>query len=372
MGLTPAERETSGSPLTTFLKQAAVAAFLFILFLLIWYAIDLLLLIFASVLLAVFLQTLSQWVSTKTKLSHGLALAVVSILLMTLIIISAWFLAPQLTLQVNQLSRDIPQALRQLELWIAQFAWGESVIRQFPDSDDFISEKTDALAGLTGVFATTLGVVGSIAFVLFVGLYFAAQHELYTEGIVRLVPPSNRNRAREILGELGHTLRWWLLGQSVSMAILGVTTSAMLWLLGIPLALTLGLLTALLTFVPYLGPLIAAVPIVLLALLQGPTQAIYVLLAYTAIQTAEGYVLVPLILQRAVSLPPAMAIGAQVLMGMLSGALGFVVATPLSAALLVLIKEIYVRDILGDEMESSGNSSERSLGRQVAVDTPTN
>lgn len=130
------------------------------------------------------------------------------------------------------------------------------------------------------------------------------------------------------------------------MAIIGACTAVGLWALGVPLALTLALLAAALTFVPNFGPILAAVPAVLLGLLESPTKALYVVLLYVGVQTVESYVLTPLIQKRTVSAPPALTILAQVLLGVLVGGLGVVLATPLTAVALVLARELYVRDVL--------------------------
>jgi predicted PurR-regulated permease PerM len=201
---------------------------------------------------------------------------------------------------------------------------------------------------MTHIFSTTFGALAGFIVILFIGLYMAVAPTLYTEGVIRLVPIAKRGRAREILQALGHTLRWWLLGRGVSMLMVGLLTAAGLWLIGVPLALTFGLLAALLTFVPYLGPILSAIPPTLLALTQQPQQALYVILLYISIQGVESYLLTPLVQERTVSLPPALTITAEVLSGILLGGLGVILATPLVAAALVLVQMLYIEDTLGE------------------------
>jgi predicted PurR-regulated permease PerM len=184
--------------------------------------------------------------------------------------------------------------------------------------------------------------------VAFIGLYLAIDPGIYRRGLLSLVPLDRRARAAEILAAVGEALRGWLLGQVFAMLVVGVLATIGLWLLGIPLALALGLLAALLGFIPYLGPLAAAVPAVLLALLAGPQQALQVALLYVGIQLLEGYFLTPLVQQRAVHLPPALTISAMVVMGGLLGGLGLALAVPLTAAAIVLVQKLYVEDVLGD------------------------
>jgi predicted PurR-regulated permease PerM len=138
----------------------------------------------------------------------------------------------------------------------------------------------------------------------------------------------------------------WMFGKVLSMIAVGALTWLGLGLLGIPLALSLAVLAAALTFIPNFGPVLSAVPAVLLGLMNSPARAAYVALLYVGIQTAESYVLTPIFQKKAGALPPALLIVAQVAMGSLSGGIGLAVATPLTAALLVLVRHLYVEDVL--------------------------
>jgi predicted PurR-regulated permease PerM len=165
------------------------------------------------------------------------------------------------------------------------------------------------------------------------------------------VPRPRRARVEEVLQEVGTTLGHWLVGRLVSMGIIGGITTVGLWLIGVPLAPALGLLAALAEFVPNIGPFLAFVPALLLALTESTTRALAVLLLYLSVQGFESYVLTPLVEKQAVELPPALTITAQVLMAVLAGGLGLALATPLAAAVLVLVQRLYIEDTLGDALE---------------------
>lgn len=126
------------------------------------------------------------------------------------------------------------------------------------------------------------------------------------------------------------------------MFIVGVLTTLGLWFLSIPMALTLGLLAAILTFIPNIGPIISAIPAILIAFTQSPTSAVYVIALYIVIQAVESYVITPLIQGKTIAQPPALVIFSQLIMGLLTGFLGLSLATPLLAALSVIIKRIDV------------------------------
>jgi predicted PurR-regulated permease PerM len=138
------------------------------------------------------------------------------------------------------------------------------------------------------------------------------------------------------------------------MAVVGVLTAIGLWVAGVPLAFVLGLIAALLSFVPYIGPLAAVIPAALVALAEDPTKVIYVFALYGAVQLLESYLITPLIQERAVSIPPAVLIAAQVIMGVLAGAAGVLMATPLAVVLIVLVQMLYLEDVLGDSVSTLG------------------
>jgi len=160
-----------------------------------------------------------------------------------------------------------------------------------------------------------------------------------------------------------------MVGQLISMTAVGLSSYLGLRLLGVPLALTLAVVAFLLTFIPFIGPLLSGIPVVLVAFSQSPTLALYALLLYTAIQLFEGYVLTPNVQRRSVSLPPALTIAAQVLLGVLVGALGVTLATPLAAAGMVVVNRLYVEEVLEDDQPQRSTVSTASGSRpRVAAD----
>ena len=188
--------------------------------------------------------------------------------------------------------------------------------------------------------------MGNVVIVLFLGLFLAAEPRLYRDGAIRLFPRARRDRVGKVLDEAGEKMKWWLVGRFITMVIVAVTTAVGLKLIGVPLALVLGLIAGLLNFVPYVGPLVAAVPAVLLAASTDMRQAGLVVLLFVVIQTVEGYVLTPLIDRRMVSEPPALSLGSQLVLGMLAGTLGVMFASPLTVVGLLLVERLYVEDVL--------------------------
>ncbi|HLL89788.1 MAG TPA: AI-2E family transporter, partial [Tepidisphaeraceae bacterium] len=316
--------------------------------LLLWYAVDVLVLVFAGILVAVLLRGLADWVGERTKLSEGWSLAVVIVALTAAAAVLGWLLVPEIAGQINQLTERLPGSWAKVREWLGQTPWGKPLLAVLPQEFGGFTVGSGTVKRVTGIASTTLNVLLTAVLVGFLGLFLASEPNLYIKGALHLVPKDHRPRARQLFTQVGRALAGWLLGQGIDMVIIGVLTAAGLWVLGVPLWLTLGLLAGLTNFIPNFGPIIAFIPAALIALTVEPSKALWVAGLFVVLQSLEGYVLLPFIQRRTVSLPPALTILAQVLLGVLMGPLGVVFATPLMAAALVVVKMLYVRDVLGD------------------------
>lgn len=315
---------------------------------LLWYLIDVLLLAFAGVLLAILLRAPADWLSDHTPLPSGWALAFTIFMFLALIGAGGVFFGQTAADQLAQLSRQLPQMLDSLINRLAQHEWGRLLVQQIQPRQ-LLAAGPEFMGKGIAVISTTFGIVANIVIVLFIAIYLAAQPHLYVRGAVRLVPMHRRQRTMEVLAAMGHILRWWLLGQLSLMLLIGAITGLGLWLLGVPLWLALALLAGVLEFIPYVGPILAAIPAVLVALGESVALAQYVILLYIAIQAFESYLLQPLVQHKAVYLPPVLIIFAQIVLGVLLGGLGLLLATPLAAATMVGVRMLYIEDVLGDK-----------------------
>jgi predicted PurR-regulated permease PerM len=326
-----------------------------------WLAVDLLLLLFAGVLLAIFLRTLAVQVSAWTRLRVGWSLAIVLLLLLGGATVASLHFAPRLAEETQQLTEKLPEAVTQLTDWLRQYSWGRWLLNEMPDGGGG-EGSGQMVARATGAASKLLDAIVALAIVLFTGIYLAAEPEPYQRGVLRLFPPARRRRAGEVLFAAGYTLRWWLFGQLLSMVIVGILMGVGLSIIGVPLAFALGVLAGLLEFIPTIGPPIAVVPALLLALVDDPQKALYVVILYSIVQTVESYLLTPLVQRSAVSLQPALTIAAQVFMVWTFGGLGLLVAVPLLAVIKIGVQMFYVEDVLGDELElPAEEAGEREL-----------
>ncbi len=345
------------------LISVLIATVVVLFLLLIGKVFHLILLVFAGVLIAIFLRGSGTWVSTKVKLPPKLCQLFVLLGLLLAGFGFVWLVSPQVNQQFQELVEEFPRAYQSFQEMVQGSEWAGQLLRQLPEPQDLFSQLGGLLKRAGGIFSTTLGILSSFVIIIFVGLYLAFEPDMYIKGVLHLVPKGKRDRAGEVLSALNDTLLDWMIARFVGMTVVGVLTWIGLMVLGIPMALTLGLLAALLTFIPNIGPIISVIPAALLGLSQGWHLAPYVLALYAAIQIVESYIITPLVQQFAVSLPPVFTITFQIVLGILAGILGLVLATPLAAVVLVLTQMIYVHDILGDR--SFSNSKESSGRRHV-------
>lgn len=313
----------------------------------IWVLRDILLLVFAAVLLACVLRGASNAVHRWSWLPHGWSLLAVVLAIALALGALLWWRGAAIGEQAADISRRLTTQVQHLWRQLESTAWGSLVTEQLSGA---ASATGEVLTGYVPSVATSaLGIGGSFIVVVATGLFLAATPDLYVSGGLRLIPPGWRARGREVAVETARTLRLWFVGQFVDMLVVTVLVGAGLFFLGVQLAPTLALVAGLLNFVPYIGALAGAVPAILVALSESPQLALWVALLFLAVQTLEGNVIAPMIQKRTISLPPALTILSQTILGTLLGALGLVLATPVMAALLTAVRMIYVEGILERE-----------------------
>lgn len=300
------------------------------------------LLAFAGVLMAIILRDPSTWLARHSFLSPPWALALVVVLLLGMFALLGWLAAPRVAEQAATFAERLPSALNTIEELIARRLGRDAAV----DVAGALPDAERLLGMVPNIVTTTFGVLGSMVMVTVVGIYLAAHPTLYRDGFVRLFRPHHRAGVTETLNQIGNNLTRWMRGQLISMVVVGILSYISLRLLGVPLALTLALITGVLEFVPYLGAIVAAVPVILVASTESWTLAAWALLVYTGIQSLEGYLMIPLIQRRAISVPPAVILLSQVLLGVLFGVIGIVLATPLTAAAAVVVRQSYIDEVL--------------------------
>jgi predicted PurR-regulated permease PerM len=186
------------------------------------------------------------------------------------------------------------------------------------------------------------------------GLYLAAQPSLYAVGLLRLIPPRARTSAAETFDAISVSLRNWLKGQALGMLFVGLATGLGLWLAGVPAAWAIGLIAGLAEFVPYLGAIVAGIPAIVLGFGQGIETGLWTIGILIAVQQVQGNLVMPLLQNRMVDLPPAVTIFGIIAAGILFGVPGVLLATPLTIVVLVLVRRLYL-DEEKEEVLASGD-----------------
>ena len=371
-----------------FSRRATVASGIFVAIvfvaLFLWYSVYVLFLVFAGVLVAILLLAMADVVRRFTRLSHRWSLAIVLVVLVGLVV-GLWFLAiPPLSKQASALGKQLPEAWQTFQDRVRETPIGGLVMgaagagattqaTSQPTSQPAPEIEPAVVSGSTGggpgqllsrfggFLSTMMDVVAALIVVLFTGLFLAFDPVMYVRGAIRLCPPVYRVRFGEVLGAIGYTLKWWLVGQGITMLVIMTATAIGLRLLGVPLALLLGVIAGLFNFIPNFGPLFSMVPATLLALTVSPGTAIGVIVLFLVLQNLEGNLLTPLIQRKAVDLPPAIGIIAQILLGILVGAVGLILAWPIAAVVVVAVKMMYVEDVLGDEIPTPDDENKKEV-----------
>lgn len=309
-----------------------------------WFAHQVFLLLFAGLLFGVFLRAIGKWIARKLHFPINIAILLTLLTLIIVTILTIEALAPGVSVQVHELEAALPRSLEHLRTYLQHYSWGTDLWNAVPSFSEMAGSSDGSIFyRVTGAISRTVEILINIAIVFFSGIYFAFEPTLYREGFLKLFPEGRRPFLRDVLNDVHSTLQGWLLGILGGMASIAVLIFIALEIIGMPLALTLALLTGFLNFIPNIGSILSAVLPALLGLMIGPGTALTVIIAYAGIQFLESHLITPLIQRHASRVPPVLAIAAQLTFGVLFGFLGLLLAVPLMATIIVLVKRLWVR-----------------------------
>lgn len=334
----PAAHTSPRSYVARVVVAVAIASLAF----LAWRLLDVFMLAFGGILVATALRTLSQPLRRRLNCPARLALGIVVVALAAVIIFGIWLIGDHAASQLQQLREVLPRGLDAVVRWLNSNAPGRTLLELLN------SAKSDdaAWSRVAGLATMTLGAASSALLVVVIGIYLAADPWLYRRGLLRLFPETQRAKVDQAIQAAGEGLSRWLLGQSISMLAIGSLITVGLWIIGVPMALSMGVIAGALAFVPFFGAVASGVLIVLLAFTQGPAQAVYAALLCLAVQQLEELVLLPFIQRWAVALPPVLGLIAAVVFGVLFGIIGVLFATPLMVVVMILVQKLYVHVVV--------------------------
>jgi predicted PurR-regulated permease PerM len=305
-------------------------------------AFRIILLIGAGVLLAVFFDSLAWPFKHYLKLPHKAAVGVSITLLMAISVGLSVMVIPQLQAQLEVFVKTLPEAWENLQSQLQASDAFKMLMKNQSTPEQWLEKLS--------VFSRTrdlMGILGSLltaaVITFFMGLYLALEPRIYLEGFLKLLPERHHARWQTFFELARKDLGKWLWGRFLSMSVIGFCIGLGLSLLGVPLALFMGLLAGLLSFIPYIGPLLSALPPVLFAWSDSPQTALWVVALFMGAQLLESYVLTPLIQKQAVSLPPALTLGFLSIFSVCAGLIGTALAAPLLVLILVAIRVFYLK-----------------------------
>jgi len=310
--------------------------------LLLWEVRDVIVLLFGAVMIATIFRAIADLLEKHLRLPERVAVLVSVLLIVGIIVGVAWSIGSQVGTQSQDLANTLPRAAAIIDDRLAAMGLGHPVAMWMrnlhsggligADLKDFVS-------------SVTIG-VASFLIMFFGGIFLAAQPRLYGIGLIKLIPPARRRLVAEAMEESDHALRLWLKGQLWAMLLIFLMTWIGLWLLGVPSSLVLALISGVLEFIPYAGAITSAVPAIMVALVQSPELAMWVVGLYVLVHHVEAYLIQPVIQQFAVEIPAVITLFALLAFGLLFGVLGILLAAPLAVVSYVLVKRLYVIEAL--------------------------
>lgn len=365
-------------------------------------AADVLMLLFLGLLFGVFLCQCSKLIGKILPWGYAVNLSGVTVLLLCITAATLVGLGVSLDHQIEQASTNLDSSIEEVEKWLKTRPAVFNMVKKVPFSaelfsDDFVGQpskktekdgernqpdnppgqqaqqsKTDSttesdpfqikettgsairtasgrvIQTVQNMMKTTFGLLANVGIIFFVGIFLASDPGLYRDGFAQLFPVERRSRIAEVMNLMAESMFRWIIGRFIAMLLTGVGTAIALATLGVSMPITVGIATGLLTFIPNIGGIIALVLAALMALPQGPMTVVWVVAAYGVIQLVESNLITPMIQQYQTSIPPALLISFQLIFGVLNGFLGIMIATPLLAAVMPMVKEFWIKDALGD------------------------
>ena len=313
-----------------------------------------LLLIFGAILIAVLIRS-AAWPFMQLGLGNTVSVLRGLVAILLLLGGFGWMFGAQLSGQFGELQSQLTAAIPEIRAQLAELPLVGGLADQTPDLQQFAGRALGFAFGL-------LGLVTNLVLVIVGAAYFALEPDVYKRGLARLFPKDRAQKVTDALDASGQALKRYLLGQLLTMSIVGAMVWIGLEIIGVPSAAALGLTIGVANFIPLVGPFIGAIPGLVIAFSAVPDMFLYALLVYVVAQQIEGNVLTPMVQNMAVSIPPALLIFALAALGSLFGFIGVVLAAPLTVVIYTLVTMLWTRDTLGHDVKVPGLAAARKNG----------
>jgi predicted PurR-regulated permease PerM len=286
-----------------------------------------LMLIIAGIVFAAILDGGTRLLGRVLPIARGWRLAIVTLLGFGLIFGIFIYAGIELVAQAETLRAVVTGQANRILAWAQELGLTEGGIK----IEQLSQQLMGTLGRLTSAVGTAVGAIGSLLMVVVIAIFVASEPRLYERGIAWMLPLRSRSSFYEVSARMGWTMRRLMLGRLIAMGVEGVGTWLLLWAGGVPMAALLGILTGLFAFIPNIGAIISGVLMVLAGFSYSTNAGLWAIFVYFAVQTIDGYVIMPYVARRTVDLAPAIVLGAQLLFGALFGLIGLMLADPIVA-----------------------------------------
>ncbi|HEX6746335.1 MAG TPA: AI-2E family transporter [Longimicrobium sp.] len=341
-------RHPSETPSPYSVLIATIFAILLLLF--VYSVADVLLMVFVAALFSLYLGGIADFLQARMNMPRGVGLACAVLFTVLLATGIGFLVVPPVLQQTQELVTALPN---EITGWTASL---QGLVNRYPILASIIhpDEVARQLSGIVGSASKVVPAVLNflhafidLSGILVMGIYLASRPEVYREGVIALAPPVHRELVRDILLDLKRSLRAWIGGQMIAMFFLGVLTWIGLELLDVPFSLAFGVFTGVAVLVPFFGSLLSTIlPAILVVGQGGIVQALLVVLLGVVIHVIEGNIIHPIVMERRVHLPPVLSITSVLVMGELLGFIGLLVAVPVLATTMVIVRRIYIHRLL--------------------------
>ncbi len=291
--------------------------------------------IIGAIVIAVMLDGGTRLLGRVLPINRGLRLAIVVIGVVAFVVWTFYLTGSQIAAQAAQLPTLVESQVERINAWLA----ARGVNLGLGDLRSAASQIMSSLGRVTAAISTAAGVISSLVMMIVLAIFLAVEPQVYSRGVAWFAPVSRRDEIHDLIERLGYTLRRLMAGRLLGMLVTGLFTGILLMIGGVPMATLLGLLTALLAFLPNIGAILSGALITLVGFSVDVQHGLYALGVYFAVQMVESYLITPTVARKTVDLPPALVLGAQILFGALFGIIGLALADPIVAMTKVTLEE---------------------------------
>ena len=310
---------------------------------LVWFLFDVILIVIGAVLVAVLLRLVAEPFVRWARFPEMIALVCSGFLTAAVVAVACYLFGTQVDAELTDVMQRANSGVTTIMHQLQASPSGKVILQHIQGGGGFSFPSF-----LRSAFSLSISFLEAVVITVIGGFYLAAQPALYRSGLGKLFPRRMREEANETIDDIGVALRLWLIGQLIQMLLIGALTTAAVWFVGLPSPLALGVIAGLAEFVPYIGPLIASVPAILVASTQGPNVVLWTVIAYLAIHQIEGNLVVPLIQRQLIFIPPAVMLLGIVTILFVFGGASVIFAGPIAVIVFIATKKLYVREALGE------------------------